>query len=286
MGIGSIGIVGAGAMGSGIAQLCAEAGYDTVVSDLSDELLNKGVSSIATALDRQVRRAAMSEEDRESVLARIKGTTAISDLAGCQLVIEAVVEDLDEKKGTFAALDAVCPSDTILASNTSSLPVIEMAMATGHPERVVGLHFFNPPLAMKLVELVRTIVSDDETVSVARDFAESLGKTVVLAKDTPGFVVNRLLVAYLLDAVRVLENGVATKEDIDQAMVLGCNMPMGPLALSDLVGLDVLLSIADAMFEESKEDRFAAPPLLRRMVTAGHLGRKTRAGFYDRRNRR
>ena len=286
MEIGRVGVVGCGAMGSGIAQVFAQAGYDTVVSELSEELLKKGVASINAALNRQVRRAGMSEEDRESVTGRISGTTEIADLAGCQLVIEAVVEDLDEKKKTFAALDTICTAETILASNTSSLPVIEMAMATRHPERVVGLHFFNPPPVMKLVELVKTIVSDDQAVSVARTFAESLGKTVVLAKDTPGFVVNRLLVAYLLDAVRVLENGVATKEDIDQAMVLGCNMPMGPLALSDLVGLDVLLSIADAMFEESKEDRFAAPPLLRRMVTAEHLGRKTRAGFYDRRSRR
>ena len=281
MKITKVGVVGGGVMGSGIAQVCAQAGYPTVVLELNAELLQKALAIVRGSLDRRVQRGAMTEQDREAVMGRLEGTTEIKDFADCQLVIESIVENLEEKKKVFAALDAVCPADAVLASNSSCLSLIEMAVATKRPEKVVGIHFFNPPPAMQLVELVRTIASSEETVSTARAFAESLGKTVVLARDAPGFIVNRLLMPYLLDAVRALESGVATREDIDQAMVLGCNMPIGPLALSDLVGLDTLLFVADSMYEELKDDRLAAPSLLRRMVSAGRLGRKARRGFYD-----
>jgi 3-hydroxybutyryl-CoA dehydrogenase len=276
-----VGVVGGGTMGSGIAQVCARAGYPTIISEVNDELLQKALATIRGSLDRQVQRDAITERDIEEVLSHIKGTTETEDLADCQLVIESIVENMDVKKKVFADLDAVCPVDGILASNSSCLSLIEMAMATKRPDRLVGLHFFNPPTAMNLVELVRTVASSEETVTTARAFAESLGKTVVLAQDTPGFIVNRLLIPYLLDAVRALETGVATMEDIDQGMVLGCNMPIGPLALSDLIGLDTLLFIADSMYEDLKDNRLAAPSLLRSMVRAGRLGRKTRTGFHD-----
>jgi len=281
MKITKVGVVGGGVMGSGIAQVCAQAGYPTVVLELNDELLQKALAIVRGSLDRRVQRGAITEQDREAVMGRLEGATEMRDFAGCQLVIESIVENLEEKKKVFAALDAVCPADAVLASNSSCLSLIEMAVATKRPERVVGIHFFNPPPAMQLVEVVRTIASSEETVSTARAFAESLGKAVVLAQDAPGFIVNRLLIPYLLDAVRALESGVASREDIDQGMVLGCNMPIGPLALSDLVGLDTLLFVADSMYEELKDNRLAAPSLLRRMVSAGRLGRKTGRGFHD-----
>jgi len=281
MKIAKVGVVGGGIMGSGIAQVCAQAGYPTVVLELNDELLQKALAIVRGSLDRRVQRGAITEQDREAVMGRLEGATEMRDFAGCQLVIESIVENLEEKKKVFAALDAVCPADAVLASNSSCLSLIEMAVATKRPERVVGIHFFNPPPAMQLVEVVRTIASSEETVSTARAFAESLGKAVVLAQDAPGFIVNRLLIPYLLDAVRALESGVASREDIDQGMVLGCNMPIGPLALSDLVGLDTLLFVADSMYEELKDNRLAAPSLLRRMVSAGRLGRKTGRGFHD-----
>lgn len=281
MEITKVGVVGGGTMGSGIAQVCARAGYPTVISEMNDEFLQKALATIRGSLDRQVQRGIITERDKEEVLSHIKGTTETGDFADCQLVIESIIENVEAKKKVFADLDAVCPVDGILASNSSCISLIEMAMATKRPNRVVGLHFFNPPTVMNLVELVRTVASSEETVTTARAFAESLGKTVVLAQDTPGFIVNRLLIPYLLDAVRALETGVATMEDIDQGMVLGCNMPIGPLALSDLIGLDTLLFIADSMYGDLKDNRLAAPPLLRSMVRAGRLGRKTRTGFHD-----
>ena len=277
----NIGVVGCGLMGSGIAQVCAQAGYTTTVREIDQALLDKGLGSIASSLDRSVERGRLSPEDRDATLARLKGTTSLDALAGCDLVIEVITEDIRPKRQLFAELDALCQADAILATNTSSLTVVEMAAATKRPERVVGMHFFNPVPAMKLVEVVRTVVTSDEVVNQAKAFCESIGKTVVLAKDTPGFVVNRLLVPYLLDAIAAYEAGLASREDIDQGMVLGCGHPMGPLTLSDLVGLDTLYNVARSFYDELGGARFAPPPLLKRMVLAGHLGRKTGRGFYD-----
>jgi len=276
-----IGVVGCGLMGSGIVEVCARAGYEVVVREINDELLQKGLARIQGSLAKAVARNKATQEQVDQALARIHGTLDLADFAGCDLVVEAAVENMALKKEIFAALDAILPPHAILASNTSSLCVTEMASATRRGDKVLGIHFFNPVPVMPLIEFVRTILTTDETMDTAHRFGASLGKTMVTAKDTPGFIVNRLLIPYLLDAVRVYENGLASREDIDTAIKLGLNHPMGPLTLLDFVGLDTTLFIADAMYEEYKDPRYAAPPLLRRMVLAGQLGRKSGKGFYD-----
>ena len=281
MEIKKIGVVGCGLMGSGIAEVCARSGYDVVVREVNDELLQKGLDRIRKSMAKGVQRGKLTQEEMDAALARIQGTTKMEDFAPCDLVIEAVVEKMEVKKQVFAELDAICPPHAILASNTSSLCITEMTSATKRPDKVLGMHFFNPPPIMPLLELVRTILTSDETLRTAQEFGKSVGKTTVVAKDTPGFIVNLLLVPYLLDAVRALENGVATKEDIDTAIKLGLHHPMGPLTLLDFIGLDTTLYIAEAMYEEFKDPRYAPPPLLRRMVLAGHLGRKSGRGFYE-----
>ena len=281
MEIKKIGVVGCGLMGSGIAEVCARSGYDVVVREVNDELLQKGLDRIRKSMAKGVQRGKLTQEEMDAALARIQGTTKMEDFAPCDLVIEAVVEKMEVKKQVFAELDAICPPHAILASNTSSLCITEMASVTKRPDKVLGMHFFNPPPIMPLLELVRTILTSDETLRTAQEFGKSVGKTTVVAKDTPGFIVNLLLVPYLLDAVRALENGVATKEDIDTAIKLGLHHPMGPLTLLDFIGLDTTLYIAEAMYEEFKDPRYAPPPLLRRMVLAGHLGRKSGRGFYE-----
>jgi len=281
MEIKKVGVVGCGQMGGGIAQVCAQSGYETVVSEINDELLTKGMNAINSSLETGVKRGKMSEADRDGTLARLKGTTKMEDFGDCQMVIEAVVENIELKKKVFASLDGICPEHAILASNTSCLSVVEIAMVTKRPDRVLGVHFFYPVPVMKLLELVTSIVTSEKTLAVARSFGDSMGKTVIVAKDMPGFIVNRLLVPYLLDSMRLYEGGFATKEDIDQGMALGCNHPMGPLTLSDFIGLDTIHFIAEAMYEDFKDAKYASPPLLKKMVTAGHFGRKTGKGFYD-----
>lgn len=281
MEIKNIGAVGCGLMGSGIVEACARAGYEVTVREVNDELLQKGLGRVDKSMGKGVSRGKLTQGDMDAALGRIKGTTNLEDLAGSDLVIEAAVENMALKKEIFAKLDELCAPGAILASNTSSLCVTEIASVTGRPDKVLGLHFFNPVPVMPLLEIVRTFLTSEETMAVARTFGESLGKTMVVAKDMPGFIVNRLLIPYLLNAVTMLQNGVATREDIDTAIKLGLNHPMGPLTLLDFVGLDTTLFIADAMYEEFKDPRFAAPPLLRQMVLAGHLGRKSGKGFYD-----
>ncbi len=277
----NVGVIGCGLMGSGIAEVCARAGYNVLVMEVDQALLDKGLGRIKGSLDKAVARAKASQEEVDQTLGRIRGTTSLADMRDCDLVVEAAVENMALKKQLFAGLDAILPAHAILASNTSSLCVTEMASVTRRGSQILGIHFFNPVPVMPLIEFVRTILTSDETMNTARQFGASLGKTMVTAKDTPGFIVNRLLIPYILDAVRVYEDGLATKEDIDTAIKLGLNHPMGPLTLLDFVGLDTTLFIADAMFEEYKDSRYAAPPLLRRMVLAGHLGRKSGKGFYD-----
>lgn len=281
MEIRKVGVIGCGLMGGGIAQVCAQSGFETVVREVSQDLLDRGMGRIAGFLKKDVDKGKLAPEARDAALERLKPTTALDDLAGCQIVIEAIVENLEAKREVFSALDALCPPETIFASNTSSLTIVEMAAVTRRPDRFAGLHFFNPVPVMKLVEVVRAITTADATIAALKEFGAALGKTVVEAKDTPGFIVNRLLIPYMLDAIRVLEAGIATREDIDEGMKLGCGHPMGPLTLLDFVGLDTTYYIANIMFEEFKEPRFAPPPLLKRMVLAGHLGKKSGRGFYD-----
>jgi 3-hydroxybutyryl-CoA dehydrogenase len=280
MEIKAVGVVGCGLMGSGIVESCARAGYQVVVREPNETLLAQGLARLKGSLAKAVDRGKLTQADAETALTRIHGTTELEGFASCDLVIEAAVENMTLKKEIFASLDRVCPAHAILASNTSSLCVMEMASVTRRQDKILGMHFFNPVPVMKLLEFVRTIATSEETMEAARQFGASLGKTMITAKDTPGFIVNVLLVPFLLDAVRLLDNGVATKEDIDAGMQLGCNHPMGPLTLADFVGLDTALFIADAMYDEFKDARYAAPPLLRRMVLAGWLGRKTGRGFY------
>ncbi len=281
MEIRKVGVVGCGLMGSGIVETCARAGYEVVVREVNQEFLARGLSNIQKSMGRAVDKGKMTAEDRDAAWARIHGTTDMQDLAGCDLVIEAAIENMELKKQIFAELDGLLAPHAIIASNTSSLCITEMASVTKRGDKVLGMHFFNPVPVMPMLEFVRTILTSDETMAIAHQFGASLGKTMVTAKDTPGFIVNQLLIPYALDAIRMLEHGLATREDIDTAIRLGLNHPMGPLTLLDFVGLDTTLFIADAMFEEFKDPRYAAPPLLRRMVLAGHLGRKSGKGFYD-----
>lgn len=281
MQISKVGVVGCGLMGSGIIEVSILAGYNVVVSEVNKESLDRGLNRIRESLARAVGRKRIEEAEMKEALTRLQWTISSDDFADCQLVIEAATENMELKKQILARLDKACPPGTILASNTSCLSIVDMAIVTGRPARVVGMHFFNPVRVMKLMELVRSILTSDETLDAAREFGESIGKTVIIAPDTPGFVVDRLLIPYLLDAIRILEAGVAGKEDIDQGMVLGCNHPMGPLTLVDLIGLDTVLYVADAMYEEFKALAFASPPLLRKMVAASQLGRKTKKGFYS-----
>ncbi|HKX26296.1 MAG TPA: 3-hydroxybutyryl-CoA dehydrogenase [Blastocatellia bacterium] len=283
MAIKKIGVLGAGLMGSGIAQVAAASGYEVIILEVSDELIRKGLSGIDRSLAKFVEKNTLTARQKEETLARLRGVTKPEELGEVDLVIEAIIEHLPTKREVYAKLDQVCRAETIFASNTSSLSITEMMTATG-PERqrrFIGLHFFNPVPLMKLVEVVHTIMTDEGVYAEAVGFAESLGKVVVKAGDKTGFVVNRLLVPFLLDAIRALEEGLASVVDIDQAMKLGCNHPMGPLTLTDFVGLDTTYYIASIMFDEFREKRFAPPPLLKRMVQAGLYGRKSGRGFYD-----
>ena len=281
MAIRKVGVVGCGLMGSGIAQVSAQAGVPTVVREVSRELLDKGMGSIRKFLQGGVDKGKMSADDMAKTLANLKGTTDVADLADCDLVVEAVSENRSVKRELFGELDLKCKPETLLASNTSSLSITEMSTYTKRPDRFLGLHFFNPVPLMKLVEVVRTLSTSDACYQAAVEWCRAIGKTVVTTGDTTVFVVNRLLVPYMLDAVRAYEQGLASRDDIDNAMKLGCGYPMGPLFLTDYVGLDTTLSIAEIMFDEFKEPRFAPPPLLKRMVLAGRHGRKSGRGFYD-----
>ena len=281
MEIKKVGVVGCGIMGSGITQVCAQSGYRVVVSEVNDELLNKGLSSISSFLTKSVERGKVSQQDKNSTLARIKSTTTTKDFSDCDLVIEAATENIELKKKIFPELDKTCPKHAILATNTSCLSVIDMAAVTTRQDKVLGMHFFNPVQIMRLLEIVKTIATSDETIETIKDFGKSVGKTVVLAKDAPGFITSRLGAAQTFEAIRMLETGVGTAEDIDTAMKLGYNFPMGPLELADLVGLDTDLFIANAMYEATKDPKFAPPILLQKMVATGWLGRKTGKGFYE-----
>ncbi len=281
MAIRKVGVVGCGLMGSGIAQVSAAAGFETVVREVSAGLVEKGIKSIEKNLNRLAEKGTITDGVKGEIRGRLKGTTSIEDLKNCDVIVEAIIEQLPAKRELFGALDTICPPATIFASNTSSLTITEIATATKRPQRFVGLHFFNPVPVMKLVEVVRTITTDPAVYEEMVAFGAKLGKTAVRANDSTGFIVNRLLVPYLLDAIRALEEGVGSIEDIDNSMKLGCGHPMGPLTLLDFVGLDTTYYISQIMFDEFKERRFAAPPLLKRMVLAGWNGRKAGRGFYD-----
>ena len=277
-----VGVVGmTGFMGQGIGQVCAQNGYQVVGSSRSEERVKESLAVIDSRLTKNVTKGKISQQERDAALARIKGTTNIKDFEDCDLVIETVVETLDLKKGIFAELDSICPKDTILATNTSCLSIIEIASVTKRPDKVLGLHFLTPVPQSRLLEVVRTIATSDETMDTGREFAQSLGKATIVSRDFPGFVFNRLSVALLLAAVRVLESGIATRDEIDNSMKLGLDHPIGPLALLDFGGNDVYLHIANALYEELKDSTYAPPMLLKQMVAAGWLGRKTGKGFYD-----
>src|SRR5438067_4567886 len=279
--INKVGVLGCGLMCSGIAQVSAQAGYETVVREVEQKYLDKGVGGIEKSLGKFVEKGKMAAADRDACLGRLKGTTSLDDLADCDIVIEAIIENAELKKETYAALDKIVKKEALFASNTSSLTITELSMATARPKQFVGMHFFNPVPLMKLVEVVRTILTSDESFDRAFAFAKSLGKEAVAARDNSGFIVNRLLVPYILDAIRAYEEGVGSIEDIDKAMQLGCGYPMGPFTLLDFVGLDTTYYISKVMFEEYHEQRFASPPLLRKMVLAGRSGRKSGSGFYQ-----
>jgi len=277
----SVGILGSGIMGSGIAEVAAKSGFEVVLRSRAQNTADATVAALEKSLTKQVDKGKLDEDEKSKVLARVTATSALNDLADCDLVIESVVEDLDTKKKLFLELNHVCKDDAILATNTSTLPVVELAMETHRPDMVCGIHFFNPAPMMSLVEIVRPLTAADGTIAAARGFAEACGKSPVEVNDRAGFIVNALLFPYLNNAVRMLENGTASRDDIDAAMKGGCNFPMGPLALLDLVGLDTSVAILDALYAEFHDPNYSAMPLLRRMVTAGHLGRKSGQGFYD-----
>ena len=283
MEIKKVGVLGCGLMGSGIAQVAATAGFETVVKEVSDEFINKGFAGIDKSLSRFAEKGTITADQQREIRGRLSGTTKFDDLADCDIIIEAIIENLEEKRNTYQQLDSLCKPETIFASNTSSLSITEMMTATSpeRQKRFVGLHFFNPVPLMKLVEVVRTILTDEAVYEQAVDFGKKLGKTPVRASDKTGFIVNRLLVPYMLDSIRALEEGVGSIVDIDNAMKLGCGYPMGPFTLGDFVGLDTTYYIAEIMFNEFREKRFAPPPLLKRMVLAGLYGRKSGRGFYD-----
>lgn len=278
-----VGVLGCGLMGAGIAQTTASAGFATIVREVSDDLIAKGLAGIDKSLARFAEKGTITAEQQKEIRGRLTGTTTLDDLGDCDIIIEAIIENLDTKRETYVRLDEVCKPETIFASNTSSLSITEMMNVTSaeRQQRFIGMHFFNPVPIMKLVEVVRTILTDDQVYEQAVEFGRKLGKTPVRASDKTGFIVNRLLVPYLLDAIRALEEGVGSTVDIDNAMKLGCGYPMGPLTLGDFVGLDTTYYIAEIMFNEFREKRFAPPPLLKRMVMAGLYGRKTGRGFYD-----
>jgi len=283
MAINNVAVLGCGLMGSGIAQVCAQAGREVTVIEVSENYLNKGLGGIRKQLDKMVEKGKLTGDDRDGLVARLHGSTELEDAAGADLVIEAIIENMDEKNRTYSRLDEICPPHTIFASNTSSLSITQMMTATSaqRQRRFIGMHFFNPVPVMKLVEVVRTILTDPEVFTAATQFGRDIGKVAVQTSDRTGFIVNRLLVPYMLDSIRALEEGVASIVDIDNAMKLGCGYPMGPLTLGDFVGLDTTYYIANIMFDEFKEKRFAPPPLLKRMVLAGLYGRKSGRGFYD-----
>jgi 3-hydroxybutyryl-CoA dehydrogenase len=281
MEINKIGVVGCGTMGSGIAQVGAQAGYHVVVLEVSENILKKGLSTIEAFLNKGVEKGKVSQEEKNSALARIKGTTSYEDFADCDLVVEAVIEEMEFKKKVFKELDKICPPHTILTSNTSSLSIIDIASITNRPENVLGLHFMNPVPVMKLLEIVKSIVTSEKTLQICKEFGKSLGKTVIVAKDTPGFIVNYLQYPFRLNAIRMLEAGMATREDIDNAATMGLGHPMGPLALQDLVGLDVTYAGALAVYQATNDPNFFPPVLMKKMIAAGCLGRKSGKGFYD-----
>jgi 3-hydroxybutyryl-CoA dehydrogenase len=280
MTIRTVGVLGCGLMGSGITQVCASAGYRTVVREVDDRLLEQGLTRIRQFLDGGVARGKLTEDSRRLTLSNITGTTSFEAFHDCDLVIEAIVENVQAKQFAYSALERVVPAHTVLLSNTSSICITELAAATSRPERFAGLHFFSPVPLMKLVEVIRALTTSDETYRTAFEFAASIGKEAVSAPDRPGFIVNRLLVPYLLDAIRAHESGLGSVEDIDKGMTLGCGHPIGPFALLDFIGLDTAYSVASIMYEEFREPQYAPPPLLKRMVLAGRLGRKSGRGFY------
>jgi 3-hydroxybutyryl-CoA dehydrogenase len=280
MAIKTVGVLGCGLMGAGIAQVCAAAGYRTIVREVDQTFLDKGLGRVRKFLEDGVARGKVTADARDTTLGNLSGTTSVDALEDCDLIIEAIIENLEDKRQIYAALEQVVAAHTILLSNTSSLCITELAAATRRPDRFGGLHFFNPVPLMKLVEVIRALTTSDETYQTVFAFAQSLGKEPITAPDRPGFIVNRLLVPYLLDAIRAYENGLGTLEDIDKGMKLGCGYPMGPFTLLDFVGLDTTYYIANIMFEEFREPAYAPPPLLKRMVLAGRLGKKSGQGFY------
>jgi 3-hydroxybutyryl-CoA dehydrogenase len=276
-----VGVVGCGLMGSGIAQVCAQSNYGVTVLEANEGLLERGLASIGRFLSKGLEKGKISEKEKDSILDRINGTTDIRAFSQCDLVIEAVPEKMDLKKKVFSGMDKICPDHAILASNTSALSVIEISTATKRPDRVLGMHFFNPVPIMRLVEVVRSLATSEETIEITKAFGISLGKSIVVAKDTPGFIVNRLNIAFTINAIRMLESGIATMEDIDTAVTHGLNYPMGPLALADFLGVDTLYYAATDMYEKTHDPIFAPPILLQKMIAAGWYGRKTGKGFYD-----
>lgn len=281
MEIKTVGVVGCGLMGGGIVQVSAQSGYSVVVSEINQVQLEKGLLAIRFALSIDVRRRRITQADMDAVMARVKGTTSFTDFANCDLIIEAAPENMNIKKGVFRELDKVCPADTILASNTSCLSITTLAKETSRPDRVIGLHFFNPPALMKLIEVVKTDMTSSETLAAGKAFGKSLGKTPITTPDTPGFVVNRLLMPFMLEAFRMYASGLVTREDIDEGARLGLGHSLGPLKLADLVGLDTVLYIGNAIYAELKDPLFKPPEILIKMVAEGNLGRKTGKGFYD-----
>ncbi len=281
MDIKRVGVAGFGLMGSGIVEVCARAGYDVLVLEATEDFLRSGFGKLDKSLNGAVAKGKIQIEEADAIRARVQGTTSADDFADRDFIIEAIIENRELKRQLFANFDAICPEHTILASNTSSMQIIELAAATKRGDRFVGMHFFNPVPTMKLVEVVRSIQTSDESMAIATRFGESLGKRPVMARDGAGFIVNLLLVPYLLDAIRALEKGVGSKEDIDTGMMLGCGYPMGPLTLLDMVGLDTVYYITDVMFDEFKDPKYSAPPLLKQMVAAGYYGKKSGKGFYE-----
>jgi len=281
MEIKKVGVVGIGTMGAGIVQVCVLSNYQVIVSEINQLYLDKGLNLVNSELNKAIEKGKVVQKDKEAILGRIKGTTTMSDFKDCELVIEAAVENLDAKKKIFLELDQICQAPTILATNTSCLSVIDIAVATRRPDKILGLHFFNPVPVMALIEIVRTLVTSEETIRTCETFGKSLGKTTVMVKDEPGFIVNRMVMPFILNAIRILDGGVASRDDIDKAVRLGLNHPMGPLALADLIGLDVVYSVTDSLYREFRDPQYVPPILIKKMIVAGWLGRKTGRGFYS-----